>query len=228
VRGKIVIKIGKGWKLTLVNVLYLPQASLCLISVRWLTDGGISSLFHRMTCTLMHGSKTIATGTHTGRSLYSLGKSHHCIIKHTNIACAAPYLETWHKRLSHISYSSIIKMADKQLATGMPTILSTLPAICESCILGKQTKTPIPKVQEGGKAGKLLEKVFLDITGLEDLWTLAGELYALNFIDNCSDKIWVYPLKKKSDAIALLFCPEWQVKMCPPDNNEPHVGHYGR
>jgi hypothetical protein len=40
----------------------------------------------------------------------------------------------------------------------------------------------------------------LDITGPEDMQTPAGELYALNFIDDCSDKMWVYPLKKKSNV----------------------------
>jgi hypothetical protein len=93
-------------------------------------------------------------------------------------------------------------MVDKQLATSMPTDLSSLPAICESCVLGKQTKTPIPKTRGGRRAERLLRKVFSDITGPEDVQTPAGELYALNFVDDCSDKTWVYPLKKKSDSVA--------------------------
>jgi hypothetical protein len=136
-RGKIIVKIGKGRKLTLVDVLHVPQASLHLISFGRLADGGVSSLFNKKRCSLMCGSKTIATRTHTGISLYSLNESHHHIIERTNIARTAPDLETWHKRLGHINYASIIEMADKQLATGMPTNLSTLPAICKSCVLGK-------------------------------------------------------------------------------------------
>jgi hypothetical protein len=130
-RGKIIIKIGNGRKLTLVDVLYVPQASLRLISVGWLADRGVSSPFDKTTCSLMRGSKTIATGTRTSISLYSLNESHHHIIECANIAHTAPDLEMWHKRLGHVNYASIIKMEDKRLATGMPTNLSTLPTICE-------------------------------------------------------------------------------------------------
>jgi hypothetical protein len=98
----------------------------------------------------MRVSTAIATGTCTGRSLYSLDESHCHITKCAKISHATPNLETWHRRLRHISYASIIEMDDKQLVTGMPTDLSTLPAIWESCILGKQMKTPIPKTREGG------------------------------------------------------------------------------
>jgi hypothetical protein len=148
------VKIGKGKKLMLIDVLYVPQASLRLISIGHRADGGVSSLFHKTSCALMHGSKTIATGTCIRQSLYSLDKSNCSIIKHANIAHITPDLETWHKRLGHVSYTLIIKMADKQLATGMPTNLSTLPAICEYCILGKQMKMPIPKTREGGEGGQ--------------------------------------------------------------------------
>jgi transposase InsO family protein len=69
-------------------------------------------------------------------------------------------------------------------------------------------KMPIPKVREEGRAERILEKVFSDITGPEDVQTPAGELYALNFIDDCSDKMWGYPLKNKSDATAKF--KEWK------------------
>jgi hypothetical protein len=61
---------------------------------------------------------------------------------------------------------------------------------------------PVPKMREGGRAKRLLEKVFSDIMGPEDVQTPMGELYVLNFIDDCSDKMWVYPQKKKSNAAA--------------------------
>jgi Integrase core domain len=91
-------------------------------------------------------------------------------------------------------------MADKHLAKGMPVDLSRLPQLCKHCVLGKQTKTPVPKKREGKKATRLLEKVHSDIMGPEDVHMPDGGLYALNFIDNYSDKTWVYILKKKSDA----------------------------
>ena len=96
----------------------------------------------------------------------------------------------------------------KKLVTGMPTNLSNLPPLCDHCILGKQTRTPVPKVREGGRATRRLEKVFSDITGPEDTQTAYGGLYMLNFIDDFSQKTWVYILKRKSDTFECF--KEWQ------------------
>ena len=59
--------------------------------------------------------------------------------EHINMARAVPTLDTWHRRLGHVNYSSIVKMAERQLATGMPTSLSYLPQICEHCVLATGT-----------------------------------------------------------------------------------------
>ena len=117
-----------------------------------------------------------------------------------NIACATPDLETWHRHLGHVNYDSIIHMAEKKLATGMLTSLAYLPQICEHCVLAKQTQTPVPRLQEGGRAKRLLGKVFSDITGPETVKTSHGKLYTLNLIDDYSQKCWVYALKQKREA----------------------------
>ena len=82
----------------------------------------------------------------------------------------------------------------------MPTSLTYLLQIGEHCVLTKQTWTPVPKLREGGRAKELLEKVFSDITGPETVQTSHGELYTLNFIDDYSQKCWVYTSKWKSEA----------------------------
>ena len=69
-----------------------------------------------------------------------------------NIARATPDLETWHRHLGHVNHDSIIQMAEKKLATGMPTSLAYLLQICEHCVLAKQTQTPVPRLWEGGRA----------------------------------------------------------------------------
>ena len=91
-------------------------------------------------------------------------------------------------------------MAERQLATGIPTSLSYLLKICEQCLLAKQARVPVPKIREGGRAKRLLKKVFSDITGPEDVQTPHGELYTLNFIDDYSQKAWVYIIRRKSEA----------------------------
>ena len=79
-----------------------------------------------------------------GTGLYQLTKP--VTVEHINIAHAIPDLETWHQRLGHVNYDSIIQMAEKGLAKGMPTSLAYLPQICEHCVLTKQTQIPVPKL----------------------------------------------------------------------------------
>ena len=204
--GTIKLRCGKGRRLHLRDALYIPDAQLRLISIGKLGDMGLLATFTAKKCSIIQGSRTIAQGTRTGNGLYHL--SDKITVEHLLHVRAAPDLETWHRRLGHVNYSSIIHMAEKSLVTGMPTNLSNLPPICDHCILGKQTRTPVPKVREGERAQRRLEKVFLDITGPEDTQTAYGELYTLNFIDDFSQKTWVYILKRKADAFERF--KEWQ------------------
>ncbi|KAF9470204.1 hypothetical protein BDN70DRAFT_781027, partial [Pholiota conissans] len=58
-------------------------------------------------------------------------------------------------------------MARKGIVKGMsPAPSSALPAKCESCILGKQTRTSVPKKRKEGpghRATRRLEKVWVDL-----------------------------------------------------------------
>ena len=69
-QGKIIATCRKVRKLTLKDILYVPQATLRLISVRRLADEGILSTFDPNDCTLCHGSKVMANGKHIGKGLY--------------------------------------------------------------------------------------------------------------------------------------------------------------
>ena len=204
--GTIKIRCGKGRCIVLHDALYIPDAKLRLISIGRLGDMGVTATFTASMCSIMRGSRMIAQGTRAGTGLYHLDG----VIKTEKLLLArtAPDLDTWHKQLGHVNYESIIRMAEQGLASGMPTNLSTIPPICEHCILGKQTRTPVPKVREGGRAKWILEKVFSDITGPEDVQTPHGGLYTLNFIDDFSQKTWVYVLKHKDDAIT--HFKEWK------------------
>ncbi|KIJ40028.1 hypothetical protein M422DRAFT_138156, partial [Sphaerobolus stellatus SS14] len=69
--------------------------------------------------------------------------------------------------LGHVGYTAIKKMTSENMATGMPIDLSSPTPVCQFCILGKQTKTPIPKEWCGERATRVLEKVHADLMGPE-------------------------------------------------------------
>ena len=194
--GEINIQCGKGRRIRLKNILYIPSDNVHLISVGWLANSGLTTEFNAHQCRNTHGSKTIVQGFRHGTGLYNLSES--ITMEYANIMRVAPSLETWHRRLGHVNYDAIIKMTKEHLVTGMPTSLNHFPKVCKHCIVSKQTRAPVPKTREGRKAEGLLDKVFSDITGPEYVKTPHGELYTLNFIDDHSLKAWHTYSKRKT------------------------------
>ena len=126
-----------------------PCHSLHLISIGQLCNNGLFTTFNSADCNFRNkNSKVIAGGIRAGKDLYHFN-GNPLIVEHVNIACAIPNLETWHCHLGHISYQSVFDMSKKGLTQGMPTNLSTFPAICEHCIFGKQTKHLFRKSERG-------------------------------------------------------------------------------
>jgi GAG-pre-integrase domain/Integrase core domain len=171
----------------------------------------LTLIFTKVNCMVLDTHKNeVLRGVRKSDGLYLIPSNP----KHEyeNLARAPADLQTWHGRLGHVSYPSIINMAKKNMAIGMPTDLSTMPPICEQCIMGKQMKWPVPRMHEGRRSTRLLDLVFSDITGPEDV-PASGKVYVLNFIDNYSRQTWSYLLAKKSDALAT-FKEWWSQAEC--------------
>jgi len=174
-RGSVNIFCGPGCCLVLRNVLYIPQASLRLISIGRLCDNGLSTTFNGNVCTIRDKSgQVLANANRSGLGLFTL----HSLAPptdHAFISRPMPNLITWHRRLGHTNYDTVAKMAKLASATGMHIPPSPSPPICEHCVLGKQTKTPVQKTRGGGHADEKLGLVFSDITGPEHVLTKSGE-----------------------------------------------------
>ena len=161
-----------------------------------LGDEGCQIVFEVTRCRVLRNNKTLAKGIRRGKNLYHL-QCNTPTFKHASIAQAVPTLETWHRRLGHVNYTSIIQMAWDGVAVGMPTDLSTIPPVCQHCILGKQTKWVVPKMQQGERAQGILD---INLTGPEDVTSVGGAKYILNFVDDMSGMMWTYLIKEKSQA----------------------------
>jgi len=98
-------------------------------------------------------------------------------------------------------------MAWDGVAVGMPTNLSTTPPVCQHCILGKQTKRAVPKMRQGERAQGILDIIYSNLTGPEDVTSGGGAKYILNFVDDMSGMTWTYLIKEKSQAEKLFI--EW-------------------
>ena len=90
-------------------------------------------------------------------------------------------------------------METKHIVTGLPRFASTkMQKVCNACQFGKQTRQPF--VQDRNVSTRPLEVVQLDVWGPTKTKSLAGSSYYVTFIDDYSQKVWVYFMKAKSEV----------------------------
>ncbi|KAJ0591376.1 putative RNA-directed DNA polymerase [Helianthus annuus] len=106
----------------------------------------------------------------------------------------------WHARLGHINFASLNGMY--KMAEGVPVIREK-NQLCESCMVGKQTRHSFPKKAKF-RASAVLELVHGDLCGPISPPTLTGNKYILVLIDDFSRYMWSYLLKQKSDAFVTI------------------------
>jgi hypothetical protein len=225
--GTVEISISAGHNFKLENVLYVPSATVQLISVLTLNRSGRLTLhFNDNSFWLTNPSgTTILRGMeYENRKLYGLPLQsartvHGKINASANVALdpmlyqsptqahyasRKPDVKTWHRRLGHCSTETIIDMARRGAIEGMAIDLSSSPPKCNACILGKQTRSPVPKVREGEKASRPLERVFVDLCGPMPCPSRSGRLYSMNVIEDFSSYVWSLPLRNKAEAATVL------------------------
>ena len=147
--GNIKLCIAPGAHLTLKDVLYILASTVRLMSISTLThDSKVRFTFgdDEDGCWISNKSTgtLIARGQLTSRNLYSLNLQH-AQVEHVLSAQYTPDLETWHHHLRHANYQSIIDMTCNGTINGVPSMSTRIPPKCDSCILGKQMKSSVPK-----------------------------------------------------------------------------------
>ncbi|KAE8661431.1 putative WRKY transcription factor 4 [Hibiscus syriacus] len=112
----------------------------------------------------------------------------------------AQHFQDVNGRLPKEHSSFLMKWIKTLLSKGKLSDLKSVDVgLCEDCIFGKQKKVSFAKIGKTPKAQKL-ELVHTDVWGPSPVSSLAGSLYYVTFIDDSTRKVWVYFLKKKSEA----------------------------
>ena len=132
----------------LTNVLHVPDFGTNLVSVMALMSKGLSILLTEPTCQICwHDNTTLAEGERVGglirlNTIVSLPwvkeAAVHLTKAETNAEEGSARL--WHRRLGHISYENLRRLTDMALGVNIGGIhpLDT----CETCLKGKQPRTP--------------------------------------------------------------------------------------
>ena len=118
-----------------------------------------------------------------------------------------PNIETWHCRLGHANFRTVLDMARNDLVTGMQVNLNLALQACDACICGKQTHHPVPKSRKGNRADRRLGHIFVDLTGPQTVSAHSGCSYIMNIINDYSGYHWTQLLKTKAEALSKLR--EW-------------------
>lgn len=181
-------------EVTLNHVLYVPELTANLISVKFLAKKlNILTVFDADNCKLIdkHTKQILATGTSKGENLYYLDT-----VKNTAmINTKSESINMWHKRLAHLSYPGLQRL--KSMAYGIN--FSDDPDNCVPCIKGKIHRQPFPN-QKVKRAKDVLELVHSDLCGPMEIPSHGGARYFFTITDDKSRMTFVTFLKTKDEV----------------------------
>ena len=190
--GEVSLMTETGNKLVLKEVRHVPEMRLNLISAGKLDEAGMINQFGTGRWKLSRGSMIIARGRKE-RSLYVM---HGMISKgEMNVAQDASK-ELWHKRLGHMSEKGLEILAKHYL----PNLKGHPLESCEHCLAGKQHRVSFKRSDDAKRRKQILDLVHSDVCSTSER-SLGGAQYFVTFIDDHSRKVWVYPLKMKSQVL---------------------------
>ena len=100
--------------------------------------------------------------------------------------------------------------------------INLLP-ICTACLVGKSRKKPHKQAADS-RSKQYLHRLHIDITGRQRVASLGGNYYCMIIVDDATRKAWAFPMKKVTDAAAVLrrFL-RTEVRQLNTDNTGPKV-----
>ena len=118
-QGEIVLQTSTGMQLELLNVLYVPEATVNLFSVKRAVDSGAQIIFEEGKCHVYMGPTLCLEG---------VSKDGLIIIREVRpqegfafgAAGSAETAKLWHRRFGHLGYDNLYKLQSKSMVTGIP------------------------------------------------------------------------------------------------------------
>ena len=132
------------------EVAYVPGVAENLFSVRKATMVGAEVVFKGEVCQVFMGNEVVFRAEETADGIFVVCQPRRATGEETCLLVKeAESPELWHRRLGHAGYESLAKMVEGGLVRGVEVKAEAFrerkTAVCEPCILGKQTGSPSPK-----------------------------------------------------------------------------------
>ena len=201
--GDVPLTVASG-PILLRNVIYTPHlhTNCNLLSMAALDSEGFTVTFSEKKAFITRRSDNLLWATGSLRSnLYFLDAlPHPSVFSLTPSLEDTQILETWHKRLGHLSARNITRL--QRISNGIK--IGTPPSLiknadCVDCLKSAQHRLPSHVPTRG--ASVKLGVVHCDTCGPMKMTAIGGkENYFLVFVDDFTRMVWVYGLEAKSDA----------------------------
>ncbi|GKD87351.1 retrovirus-related pol polyprotein from transposon TNT 1-94, partial [Tanacetum coccineum] len=112
----------------------------------------------------------------------------------------------WNRRLSHLNFGTINKLAKDSLARGIPRLKFQKDHLCSACALGKSKKSSHQLKAEDANQEKLY-LLHIDLCGPMRVASINRKRYILLIVDDYSRFTWVRFLRTKDEASeAIIKC----------------------
>ncbi|GKD40733.1 retrovirus-related pol polyprotein from transposon TNT 1-94 [Tanacetum coccineum] len=119
----------------------------------------------------------------------------------------------WHRRLSHLNFGTLNKLAKDGLARGIPRLKFQKDHLCSTCALGKSKKSSHQPKAEDTNQDKLY-LLHMDLCGPMRVASINGKRYILVIVDDYSRFTWVRFLKIKDEAPAAIIKCIKNIQVC--------------
>lgn len=194
----------------LKNVMYVPNLSKNLLSVRVMTRNRGHVTFHQGGATIkkVHFSLpavlegtlyVVTTSTDSQGDLKAgSGTSDKSSAHDDPSALAASSSSLWHQRLGHRNGEDMRKLGN--MAVGIPQGLK-INGKCDTCEVAKHVRASFPASKKP-RSKNPWDLVFTDVMGPVEP-SLGGARYAVMFTDDATRWRVIYPMKAKSDTLAM-------------------------
>nr|GEU54736.1 hypothetical protein [Tanacetum cinerariifolium] len=183
------------------RVYYVEGLRHNLFSVGQFCDANLEVAFQKNTCFIqnLEGIDLLSGPRDTNLYIISLDD----MLKTSSIYLLSKASKTkswlWHRRLSHLSFDTLNKLAKDGLARGIPKLKFQKDHPCSACTLGKSKKfSHQPKAEDTNQ-----EKLYLlhmDLCSLMRVESINGKKYILVIFDDYSRFSWVKFLRSKDEV----------------------------
>lgn len=203
-RGNVKIITLTGAEGILEDVLFCPEAPANLLSVECIQRAGIETRFKTDGNIefIKNGKVIICCNKDDSQKLRLSVQS---VMQSANLCNSKCNYNIWHQRLGHISRDKFLQLSKRGMVYDISLIQNISPnlSLCESCIMGKQTRLPATNSKDKTYINRPLQNIHSDICGPITPPTIDGNNYFMIFIDEYTHFTGVYLAKNKSELVTI-------------------------